>query len=70
MYNEQPRYISYLVRLWQARSHGAWVWRASLEDSRTGARHGFADLTRLFAFLEEQTSGDAQADRREPDAES
>jgi hypothetical protein len=32
------------------------VWRAALEDARTGERHGFADLARLYAFLEEQVS--------------
>ena len=70
MSNEQRRYLSYLVRLWQAHDGGALIWRASLEDSRTGARRGFAELARLFAFLEEQTSGDVQVEQYEPDAES
>jgi hypothetical protein len=39
-------YHVYLLRLWHA----------SLEDSQTGARKGFADPTSLCAFLEEQTT--------------
>jgi hypothetical protein len=64
MGNEQRQYRSYLLRLWQARSHGAWVWYASLEDPRTGERHGFAALERLFAFLKHQTPSDTQSDAR------
>ena len=67
---KQQRYVSYLLRLWQAQSDGAWVWRASLEESHTGARRAFTDLAQLFAFIEQQTSGDAQADQPESDVES
>jgi hypothetical protein len=28
------------------------IWRASLESTDTGERHGFADLASLFAYLE------------------
>jgi hypothetical protein len=53
----EQRYIAYLLRLWQVvGSDGQPVWRAALEDARTGERHGFADLTRLCAFLEAQTA--------------
>jgi len=38
-----------------------WVWRAALEDSHTGERHGFADLQRPFTFLEQQTSAESLA---------
>lgn len=31
------------------------VWRASLENPHTGERQGFANLTDLFIFLEEET---------------
>lgn len=51
------RYISFLLRLWQAESKGALVWRASLESSRTEERWGFASLDALFAFLRQQTAG-------------
>ena len=46
-------YRAYLVRLWQVCQGGQTVWRASVEDAHTGERRAFADLTHLFAFLEE-----------------
>jgi hypothetical protein len=52
----QRRYISYLLRLWQIESQGQLVWRASLEEARTGERCGFPDLEALFAYLREQTA--------------
>ncbi len=55
MTNEATRYFSYLLRLWCVDVNGEAVWRASLEDSHTGERHGFADLDRLYAFLQERT---------------
>jgi len=51
MSGEQRRYISYLLRLWQIRSEGELVWRASLESPHTGERRGFASLADLFTFL-------------------
>ena len=55
MGEEQRRYLSYLLRLWQIESKGQLVWRASLEDARTGERQGFASIDALLAFLREQT---------------
>jgi hypothetical protein len=55
----QP-YRAYLLRLWQDESDGRLVWRASLEDARTGERQGFADLAVLHTFLAEQTATDPQ----------
>ena len=53
--SEKPRrYLSYLLRLWQASSGGELVWRASLEDPHTGERRGFACLAELIACLEEE----------------
>jgi hypothetical protein len=49
-----PRYHSYVLRLWAVENDGRPVWRASLHDAHTGARHGFADLAALLAFLETQ----------------
>ena len=50
-------YRVYLLRLWLVdRDDGATIWRASLEEARSGERHGFADLPQLFAFLEQQTA--------------
>ncbi len=56
MTREQRRYISYLLRLWQIRSGGELVWRASLESPHTGERWGFANLADLFTFLEKEVS--------------
>ncbi len=67
---EQPRYRAYLLRLWKADGpDGQPVWRASLEDARTGERCGFADLSRLFAFLEEQTDNWSRRDAHHPEGE-
>ncbi len=53
--SEKPRrYLSYLLRLWQASSGGELVWRASLENPHTGERRGFACLAELVACLEEE----------------
>ena len=54
MSSEQRSYLSYLLRLWQTRGGDEWVWRASLEDPHTGERKGFASLTDLFTFLEQE----------------
>jgi hypothetical protein len=56
-----PKYIAYLVRLWQVDTHSRPIWHASLENPHTGERKGFADLQSLFLFLEEQASN---SDRR------
>jgi hypothetical protein len=57
MSREQGRYISYLLRLWQTRSEGKLIWRASLESPHTGERYGFTNLEELFAFLEKEVGG-------------
>jgi hypothetical protein len=49
------KYLSYLLRLWLVEENGNNVWRASLEVTHSGEKHGFASLESLFAFLEEQT---------------
>ncbi len=64
MADEAHEYYSFLLRLWQTRSRGNVVWRASLESAQTGERCGFADLASLFAFLEEQTGGDSVHEAR------
>ena len=53
---EERRYVSYLLRLWQAEGQEGLVWRASLEHASTGERRGFACLADLFAFLEQETA--------------
>jgi hypothetical protein len=66
MAEESHDYYAFLLRLWRTSSHGNFVWRASLESAQTGERRSFADLASLFAFLEEQTSGDASQNERTP----
>ena len=69
MSNEQRSYLSYLLRLWETESGGEEVWRASLEDPRTGERKGFANLTDLFTFLEQET-GHCAWDQTTPKADT
>jgi hypothetical protein len=56
MANQQPDYVSYLLRLWRASDGEDTVWRASLESPHTGERKGFASLDELFDFLRQQTA--------------
>jgi hypothetical protein len=67
--SEQLCYRSYLLRLWQTKGGGEMVWRASLEDSQTGERRGFASLDALFAFLRQQaeTAQGSRGDENERD---
>ncbi|MFN8595896.1 MAG: hypothetical protein U0559_06900 [Anaerolineae bacterium] len=51
--SDAQRYRAYLLRLWLTDGEDAAVWRASLEDPRTGERRGFADLESLFAFIKD-----------------
>jgi hypothetical protein len=51
---EERRYLSFMLRLWQTSSDGEQIWRASLECPGTGERRGFAGLKNLFDYLEEQ----------------
>jgi hypothetical protein len=67
---ESRRYRVYLLRLWQATGKdGQPVWRAALEDARTGERCGFADLKSLFAFLEQQTGSNRERGSPPPPTE-
>jgi len=61
MTTERPRYLAYLLRLWQVGSEGEPAWRASLESPHTGERYGFSSLEALFAFLREQTGSPLQS---------
>jgi hypothetical protein len=49
---QAANYHAYLLRLW--RSEADRPWRASLEDSKTGVRRGFKNLTMLCEFLQQQ----------------
>jgi len=54
----EKTYLSYLLRLWRVRRNNYLVWRASLENSHTGEKHGFASLDLLLEFLREQIGGE------------
>ena len=50
--NEQrAKRYSYLLRLWRTNRSDSFDWHASLENSLTGERFGFANLEQLFSFL-------------------
>lgn len=57
------KYLSYMLRLWQAVSEAGSSWRASLEDPRTGERTGFSGLEDLFGYLSRQTMGAVGSDQ-------
>jgi hypothetical protein len=61
MTNQQQRYRSYLLRMWEIADEEGVAWRASLETPGTGQRRGFGSLPELFAYLS------AQAELRESD---
>ena len=46
-------YHAYLLRLWRAQQDQQVVWRASLDDPRTGERRGFASFDQLVDYLQE-----------------
>ena len=58
---------AYLLRLWRAAPDQPAAWRASLENTRTGERFGFALLEQLFVFLMEQAE---HADRTIPSSDA
>lgn len=66
------RYCSYLLRCWQEAGSTQWAgaaWRFSLEDPRTGERHGFASFAALIAFLQERLLGEPTGSSAAPDEE-
>ncbi len=59
-FNNPPRYRSYVLTFWEERGRDPDVpvtWRFSLEDPRTGQRHGFATLAALISALEQEMVG-------------
>ena len=50
-----PSYRSYLLRVWEEQDQEAkHARRFSLENPRSGERHGFSNLAALVKFLEEE----------------
>lgn len=70
MADTQSNYVSFMLRLWQVSSAGQPVWRASLENTSTGERHGFADPASLLEFLNRMTQAQSEQTSGEPDARS
>lgn len=60
--DEQPDYLSYLMRLWRVRSEGRSTWRASLESALSGERQNFSGLDDLWDFLRRQTGHTSPTD--------
>jgi hypothetical protein len=55
--DKEDDYRSFLLRFWRVEERKA-LWRVSLEEPATGERKGFADLSKLFAFLLEEFCND------------
>ena len=55
MRQDQSRYLSYLIRMWQVKAKRGWQWRASLESPGSGERRSFSSLEHMIAFLRAQT---------------
>lgn len=51
--NESDSYNIFVLRFWQE-SHSP-TWRILLENAQTGQRHGFTEMSQLYAFLEQAT---------------
>jgi hypothetical protein len=52
---QPPRYHAYMLRAWEERSETCGqgiLWRFQVEDPHTGRRHGFSNLSALFAYLQ------------------
>jgi len=55
MTEDNGRYMSYPLRLWQTKSGGELAWRASLESPHSSERTGFRRVEDLSAFLQQLT---------------
>jgi hypothetical protein len=56
MKDYKPRYVSYVLRLWQEDDQGKFVCKISLECIQTGERRGFTSLEALYEFLREESN--------------
>jgi hypothetical protein len=65
MSNEQPDYLSYLLRLWRVTGKGRTVWRASLESSLSGERQLFSNMFDVLQYLQQQMGATLATDRHE-----
>jgi hypothetical protein len=51
---DERRSLAYVLRLWRVTNDEEPVWRAALQDIRTGERRGFAGLEETVLYLEQQ----------------
>lgn len=49
---EATTYRAFLLRVWRSSRTEPSHWLASLEDTRTGERRGFATITEAMSYLE------------------
>ena len=63
---DSPHYLSYVLRVWCVTKDPRTGWRASLQDSQTGERLGFASLDALCQFLEQQIEAQLEQVERDP----
>jgi hypothetical protein len=63
----EPKYHSYLIRLWQESAGKKPNWRFMLVNLRKNEERGFASLERLFAFLKEQIDEISSSDQLHQD---
>jgi hypothetical protein len=66
MLEKPPRYRSYMLTVWEERNLDPSLpvaWRFSLEDARTGQRHGFSGLEALVAALQQEMAKDRAKER-------
>jgi hypothetical protein len=64
MSEQSPRYMAYLLRLWQTDDESGPHWHASIDCPHTAERRYFTGLETLFAYLQAQTT--APPERAEP----
>lgn len=56
MSTHKPRYLSFMLRMWQITGEECDPWRVSLEAPGSNTRKGFKDLRSAFQYLEEITA--------------
>jgi hypothetical protein len=64
----QRGHLAYLLRLWRVDNGTEAIWRASLQDVRSGERLGFASLNEAVAFLRQQLEPEPRHPDRDADA--
>jgi hypothetical protein len=54
---DERRALAYVLRLWRVTNGEPAVWRAALQDLRSGERRGFVGLGEVVRYLERQMAG-------------